>query len=150
MLAARLTAAAPAGDTTTQDKPEHAIPPRARIVTVEVVRGNQGTPMARTALREAIGRHLARRGFQVVEGGRNIAYRLQPTLLLLDSHAGSSVEVKAAVVAVDRKGRTVAMVEGGARGGAPGAPVAAVESQALEAAARSLAEDLARRLLEVR
>jgi galactokinase len=44
------------------------------------------------------------------------------------------------------------MVEGGARttGAAPGSAAAVVEAQAIEAAARSIAEDLAHRLAEAR
>ena len=124
---------------------------RARIVIVEEVRGSQGTPAARAALREAIARHLTRRGFHVLDGGKTVVFRLQPTLLLMDVQNGTSVEVKASLVAVDRRGKVAAMVEGGARAkGVAPATAAALESQALEAAARSLAEDLAPRLMEVR
>lgn len=128
---------------------------RTRVVIVDEVRGNQGTPEARAALREALGRHLGRRGFQVVEGAKRFSFRLQPNLLLMDVQNGTNVEVKASVVALDRKGKVAAMVEGGARvkGGVAGTPAtrgSALEAQALEAAARSLVEDLAPRLLEIR
>ncbi len=129
--------------------------PRSRVLLVEEVKGEQGTPHARTALREALARHLGRRGFQVLESGKRYGYRLQPKLILFDVQDGTSVEVKASVVALDPKGRVAAMVEGGARakGGAGAKPATApgaLEAQALEAAARSLVEDLAPRLVEVR
>jgi hypothetical protein len=125
---------------------------RARILVIEEVRGDQGTPAARQALREALARHLGRRGFHVVDGGKRFSFRLQPKLLLVEVQNGVSVEVKASVVALDRKGKVAAMVEGGARAkGATAAQAAPVlEGQALEAAARSLSEDLARRLTEAR
>jgi hypothetical protein len=91
----------------------------------------------------------------VVEGGKRFGFRLQPKMLLMEVQNGGSVEVKASVVALDPKGRVAAMVEGGARarsasGAAPPTPSTALEAQALEAAARSLVEDLAPRLVEVR
>src|SRR5512138_2330331 len=82
--------------------------PRARVLLIEEVGGEQGTPAARQALREALARHLGRRGFHVVEGGKRFAFRLQPKLLLVDVQNGSSVEVKASVVALDGKGRVAA------------------------------------------
>jgi carbon monoxide dehydrogenase subunit G len=59
------------------------------------------------------------------------------------------VEVRASVIAVDRQGGIAAMIEGGARArtAARGAPAAQLTSRALDAAAKSLAEDLAGRLL---
>ncbi len=146
------TAAGAGGGAVTN--PGTAQTPRSRILLVDEVKG-EGTPHARTALREALGRHLGRRGFQVLDTGKRYAYRLQPKLLLFDVQDGASVEVKASVVAVDPKGRVAAMVEGGARAkGAAGAKPATapgtLEAQALEAAARSLVEDLAPRLVEAR
>lgn len=126
---------------------------RSRVLLLEEVKGDTGTAASRTALREAITRHLGRRGFQVLDGGKRFAFRLQPKILLLDVQNGSSVEVKASVVALDGKGSVAAMVEGGARakGGPPPTPAgaaSALEAQAIEAAARSLVEDLAPRLVQ--
>ena len=125
---------------------------RSRSVAIEAVRGDKGSSASRAAFGEALARQLGRLGFNVVEGGRTVTYRMQPTVLTLDTAgggAGANVEVKASVVALDRKGRVAAMVEGGARTqNTPGVAPAHLESQAVEAAARSIAEDLARRLLE--
>jgi hypothetical protein len=128
---------------------------RPRSAHLEAVRGDAAGAPARAAFGDALQRHLRRLGFQVVEGKRPAAYRLQPALLVVDTaqEGGSvSLEVKASLVAFDRKGHVAAMVEGGARarGAAAQTPATSLEAQALEAAARSLAEDLARRLLEAR
>lgn len=155
-LATSLATAAPAASSpaggaapSSDPAPTH----RVRVLLLEEVKGDAGTAGSRAALREAITRHLGRRGFQVLEGGKRFAFRLQPRLLLVDVQMGSSVEVKASVVALDGKGRVAAMVEGGARvkGGPPPTPAgaaSALEAQALEAAARSLVEDLAPRLVQ--
>lgn len=131
-----------------------AAPQRPRTVVVEAVQGASGSEAARAALREAIARHVRRQGFHVMDDGKAAAYRLRPTVITLESGGAGAgtVEVKASLVALDRKGRVAAMVEGGARasGAAPGSATAVVEAQAIEAAARSIAEDLARRLLEAR
>ena len=133
---------------------DRAAAARPRTVTLGPVLGDRGTPEARAALREALARHLRRRGFSVVDApGTSVRYRLQPTVLVLDgagASAGTHIEVKASIVALDRRGRIAAMVEGGARAtsATPGAASANLEAQAVEAAARNLAEDLARRILE--
>jgi hypothetical protein len=126
---------------------------RPRSAIVEQVRGDSGSGPARAAFGDALHRHLRRLGFHLVEGRTAAAYRLQPALLVIDSSTeGTSVnlQVKASLVALDRKGHVAAMVEGGARArsGVAGSTATSLEAQALEATARSLAEDLARRLLE--
>lgn len=159
LLLAVLVAALAAGPVAAAESPapapraaRPAAPQRQRAVVVEPVQGDRGTAASRAALREAIARHVRRQGFHVVDGGKSVAYRLRPTVLALDSGAAGSVEVKASLVALDRRGRVAAMVEGGARttGAAPGSAAAVVEAQAIEAAARSIAEDLAHRLAEAR
>jgi len=125
----------------------------ARSVTIDAVQGDKGDAATRSRLRDALAGELARRGFAVVAGGGEGAYRLKPTVLLLEVSQGSgavSVQVKASVVAVDRQGRVSAMVEGGARAEASlrSGPPGQLTAQVLDAAARNISEDLARRLLE--
>jgi hypothetical protein len=124
----------------------------ARTVVVEEVQGS-GDAVSRAALQRALVAELPRRGFTVVDGGADAGYRLRPAVLRVElarNGSGTRVEVKASVVAIERGGRIAAMVEGGARArtGAGGAPAADLQAQALAAAAGSLCEDLARRLLE--
>ncbi len=126
----------------------------ARSVVLEEVQGGQGDARARGALRAALATHLARQGFAVMESDEPVGWRLKPSVLALDVQQSGThlrVEVKASVIAVDGAGRIAAMVEGGARARAlgPGGAQWQLASQALEAAARSIAEDLARRLLEM-
>jgi HEAT repeats len=123
----------------------------ARSVSIEPVQGPQGDARAWAALRDALGANMARHGFAVAAAGEAAGWRLKPSVLVVDvarAGGGQRVEVKASVIAVDAQGRIAAMVEGGARartaGAAPGAPQ--LTEQALEAAARSISEDLAARL----
>ena len=126
----------------------------ARTVSLEEVQGGKGDRPARGRFHDALVVQLARHGFSVVDGGEDVGYRLKPSVLLLEqsqSGAWLSVEVKASVIAVDGQGRIAAIVEGGARARTvtPGA-AAQLAGQAFDAAARSISEDLARRLLELR
>jgi hypothetical protein len=105
------------------------------------------------ALHAALAAQLARHGFSVVGAGEGAGYRLKPAVLLLEvtpSGTGLRVEVKASVIAIDGQGRIAAMVEGGARArtASAGAASQQLAAQALDAAARNISEDLARRLLE--
>jgi hypothetical protein len=84
----------------------------------------------------------------VVEGGEG--YRLKPSLLRVDVEEGGGttvIAVKASLVAVDGTGRMAAMLEGGARLKATGrlasGAVEAYAARAVDAAARTLCEDLA-------
>jgi HEAT repeat protein len=114
--------------------------------------GSAGGEDARTALRAALARHLEARGWAVVERGGMV---LKPTVLRVDVAAGNGktvVAVKTALVAVDGDGRMAAMLESGARlsaaGAVPEAKLAAYAARAIDAAARTLCEDLAARLAE--
>ena len=81
----------------------------------------EGGVQARAALREAITRHLERRGYAVVEHG---GMTLKPSVLKVDvqERGGRTfIAVKAALVAVDGQGRMAAMLESGARLSASGA-----------------------------
>jgi len=124
----------------------------ARTVCVEDVQGDVGDQSARVRLRDALAAQLERHGFAVVPEGEDVRYRLKPFALLLEEEkTGASwrIEVKASLVALDSRGRIAAMVEGGARArSARGSAPPQLLDQALDAAARSLSEDLARRLLE--
>jgi hypothetical protein len=119
--------------------------------TLEETQG-AGTAQARDALRRAIAAQLRERGFAVVERG---GIRLKPSVLKVDVDAKGGktvIAVKAALVAVDDDGRMTAMLEGGARlsanGTIPEAKIGAYSAKALEAAARTLCEDLAAKLGE--
>jgi hypothetical protein len=120
---------------------------------VEETSGSAGSPRARQALHDSIARHLKGRGYAVVETGGG--YRIKPSVLRLDvDTAGgrTTIAVRASLVAVDGKGRMAAILEGGARLRASGAIADAAldrySVQALDAAARTLCDDLARRLGE--
>jgi len=123
-----------------------------RSVALEEAHG-EGGATAREALREALARHLRKQGFAVVGVSEPAGYRLKPSVLEIDvAQAGGkvSISVKVSVVAVDSQGRMAAMVEGGARlrasGGSAGQAQEQLAARALDAAAVSLAEDLAARL----
>ena len=127
----------------------------ARQVVLEECGGTAGDARARSALHGALAAQLARRGFSLVPSGRpgGAGWRLKPAVLAVDVHHGGGtlrVEVKASVIAVDAHGRIAAMVEGGARARSAGAPAASavpMAAKALEAAASSICDDLATRLL---
>lgn len=123
-----------------------------RSVNVEEASG-KGGPVARKALRTALARQLEKAGFTVVDP-EEAAFRIKPSVISVEtSESGGKlfVSVKAAAVAVGLDGRMAAMIQGGARVKATGARHSeAVEEQlsatALEAAARTLSEDLASQL----
>lgn len=124
-----------------------------RAVALDEAQGARAGPEARAALREALTRHLRKQGFSVVGPSEPAGYRLKPSVLEIDvAQAGGkvSIAVKVSVVAVDSQGRMAAMVEGGARlraaGGTAGQAPEQLAVRALDAAAVSLAEDLAARL----
>ncbi len=109
-------------------------------------------PAAREALRDALARELRGRGFALVDHG---GMRLKPSVLKVDVDAEGGktvIAVRASLVAVDDDGRMAAMLEGGARLSASGTiPEKKLEdysAKALEAAARTLCEDLAAKLGE--
>ncbi len=111
-----------------------------------------GGAAARGALRKALARHLMNRGFVVVDHG---GMRLKPSVVRMevDETGGKTViAVRASLVAVDSQGRMAAMLEGGARLSASGtisnARMPAYSEKAMDAAARTLCEDLAVRLGE--
>lgn len=130
--------------------------PRARrasplAFSIEPTSGAAGDDDARAALRDAIARHLKARGHSVVAGGGT--YVLRPSVLKVDvssSGADTVIAVKASLVAVDGAGRLAAMLEGGARlraaGGVARSAVPGYAARALDAAARTLCDDLAAQL----
>ncbi len=128
--------------------------PRARTLTIEDVQGARVDAATRQALRAALGRHLAERGFSVVGPGEGAAYRIKPAILSLDvAEAGGKtvIIVRASTVAVDGSGRMAAMIEGSARLRAEGhglsrSAQARLSAKAIDAAASSLSEDLAAKL----
>jgi len=111
-----------------------------------------GGPQAREALRKAIAIQLKERGYALVDRG---GVRLKPSVLKVDveAKAGKTViAVRASLVAVDDDGKMAAMLEGGAKltasGTIPEARIGAYSAKALEAAAKTLCDDLAAKLGE--
>lgn len=113
----------------------------------------KGGALAKKALRAALSMHLEKAGFTLVEPDE-AAFRIKPSVISVETSESSGkvlVSVKAAAVAVGLDGRMAAMIQGGARVKATGArPSESVREQlsatALEAAARTLSEDLASQL----
>jgi hypothetical protein len=119
--------------------------------SIEETQGTGGA-QAKDALRRALVAQLKERGFAVVDRG---GMRLKPSVLKvdIDARGGKTViAVRASLVAVEDDGRMVAMLEGGAKlsatGSIPEAKMGAYSAKALEAAARTLCEDLAAKLGE--
>jgi hypothetical protein len=119
--------------------------------SIEETQGAGGA-QAREALRRAIEAQLRERGFAIVDRG---GMRLKPSVMNVDVDAKGGktvIAVRASLVAVDDEGRMAAMLEGGAKlsaiGAIPEAKLGAYSAKALEAAARTLCEDLAAKLGE--
>ncbi|HEX9243283.1 MAG TPA: HEAT repeat domain-containing protein [Anaeromyxobacter sp.] len=119
--------------------------------SIEETRG-AGSAATRDALRQAIAAQLKGRGFAVVDRGGVV---LKPSVMKLDvdAHGGkTTIAVKATLVAVDDDGKMAAMLESGAKlsatGVIPDAKIPAYSARALEAAAKTLCEDLAAKLGE--
>ncbi len=130
----------------------HAEPGGILAFVIEEAEGEAGGAKARQALRGAIERHLRDRGFAVVESGDG-GWHIKPSVLRLDVDASDGrtvIAVKASLIAVDGNGRMAAMLEGGAKLRASGAVAQAAldrySAQALDAAARTLCDDLAERV----
>ncbi len=120
--------------------------------SIEEPAGSAGGSAARSALRSAIAKHLQDRGFEIVERG---GLRLKPTLLRVevDARGGRTViAVKASLMAVEADGRMAAMLESGAKlsanGKIPDAKIPTYSAKAIDAAARTLCDDLAAKLGE--
>lgn len=109
-----------------------------------------GPSAARGVLRDALSRHLAERGYAVARGGE---LRLKPTIRIDVGGGGGKtvIAVRTSVVLVDGDGR-VDMMESSARasvsGAIPDGKLTAYSARAIDAAARTLVEDLAARLGE--
>jgi hypothetical protein len=107
-----------------------------------------GPAPARAVLREGIERLLKARGFAVADGGD---VRLRPSVRVDVDGAGGKIviSVRASVTVVDCDGR-VDLLESSARASIPGAvpdgQLAAYSARAVDAAARTLSEDLAAKL----
>lgn len=127
--------------------------PRRHLVSVEEAQG-KGGGAARSALHVSLARYLGQHGFQVVGADEVATYRIKPSVLSIEvSEDGGNVviAVKAAAVAVDEDGRMAAMMETGARLRATGTNLSdsaqeQLSARALDAAARTLSEDLAAQL----
>jgi hypothetical protein len=129
--------------------PEPA-PSGATAFSIEEPGGAAGGPSERRALREAIARHLTDRGYAVVPRG---GMTLRPSVVALDvrqQDGKTVISVRAGLLAVEGSGRMAAMLEGGAKlsatGKVPDGKLAAYSAKALDAAARTLCDDLASRL----
>ncbi len=126
---------------------------RSPSVALAPASGDRFDAQSRATLRDSLAKYLRGRGFAVIDGAKHVRWRMEPKVLredVVEGEHGIDVEVRASVVAVDAHGRVAAMVEGGARARTttPGAGSRHLVAQALDAAARSIADDLARRLLE--
>jgi len=126
-------------------------PRERRSFALEDPRG-RGDAGDRRAFKEALVRHLLARGFSF---GEDAEVTLKPSVLgvEVDVQGGkTTIVVKASLVAVEEGGRMAAMLESGARlsalGAIPEAKLAAYAARALDAAARTLSEDLAAKLAE--
>ncbi|HSN16432.1 MAG TPA: HEAT repeat domain-containing protein [Anaeromyxobacteraceae bacterium] len=124
--------------------------PGAMTVSLEFPSG-AGDADLRSALRDALERHLRANKFSVVARGQQFV--LRPSVLKVDverQDGRTVISVRASLVAVDGNGRMAAMLEGGARlkavGTVQGPMVAKYAAKALDAAARTMTEDLADRL----
>ena len=111
-----------------------------------------GSAQTREALQKAIGAQLKERGFAIVESG---GVRLKPSILRVDVDAKGGktiIAVRASLVAVDDDGKMAAMLEGAAKlsasGVIPEGKIGLYSAKAVEAAARTLCEDLAAKLGE--
>ena len=119
--------------------------------SIEEARG-QGPASARDTLRQAIAGQLRGRGYAVVERG-GVVLKPSVTRIDVDTKGGkTTIAVKAALVAVDDDGKMAAMLESGAKlsatGAIPESKIPVYSAKALEAAARTLCEDLAAKLGE--
>ncbi len=122
-----------------------------RSLAVEEATG-KGGKQARKALRLALMNYLQRAGFNLVKP-EEAAFRVKPSVLSIETSQDGGkllVSVKAAAVAVGLDGRMAAMIQGGAHARAVARPSEAMRERlsatALEAAARTLSEDLASEL----
>jgi hypothetical protein len=126
---------------------------RRNELSVEEAHG-EGGEGARSALRSALVRHLAQRGFSVVAAGEGAAYRIKPSILsveVAESGGEVTIAVTTSALAVGEDGRMAAMIRTGTRlkAASRGLSEAAQERlslQALDAAAKGLAQDLAAQL----
>jgi hypothetical protein len=114
----------------------------------------QGDGTLRSEFRAALERHLRAQGFNVVVRGQR--YVLRPSVLKVDvekQEGKTVVSVRASLVAVDGRGGMTAMLESGARlkamGAVSGAQVPKYAAKAMDAAAKTLTDDLKGRLPDV-
>jgi hypothetical protein len=119
--------------------------------SIEETQGAGGAH-AKEALHKAILAQLKERGFAVVDKG---GMRLKASVMKVDVDARGGktvIAVRASLVAVDDDGRMAAMLEGGAKlsatGTIPEGKIGLYSGKALEAAAKTLCEDLAAKLGE--
>jgi len=125
-------------------------PARRRSVAVEDVQG-KGTAAEKGALRDALSRQLADRGFAVAGPGEAPTFRVKASVLALDvleAEGRVSVDVKASAMAVEASGRMAAMSEGAAHLKTPAGRLTPqkeeqLSERALEAAARILSDEIA-------
>jgi hypothetical protein len=126
------------------------VAPGSISVLLEEATG-KGDAALRSEFRSALERHLKERGFSVVARGQK--YVLRPSVLKVDvekQDGKTVVAVSASLLAIDGKGTMTAMLQGGARlkavGAASGAQIPKYAAKAMDAAAKSLTEDLKEKL----
>jgi hypothetical protein len=127
--------------------------PGSIAVLIEEPTG-KGDSGLRGEFRSALERHLRAQGFNVVARGQKFV--LRPSVLKVDverQDGKTVVAVRASLVAVDGKGTMTAMLEGGAKlkavGTATQAQVPRYAAKAMDAAAKTLTDDLKGRLQPV-
>lgn len=111
----------------------------------------KGDAALRSEFRSSLARHLREQGFNLVARGHKFVIR--PSVLLVDvdkADGKTVVAVRASLVAVDSRGGMTAMLEGGAKlkavGAASPAMIPKYQAKAMDAAAKTLTDDLKGRL----
>ncbi|HVP66163.1 MAG TPA: HEAT repeat domain-containing protein [Anaeromyxobacteraceae bacterium] len=135
------------------DLAERARVAARRSVAIEDVQG-KGSPTEKGALRDALARHLADRGFPPAQAGETPTFRVKASVLALEvlqSGGKVSIDVRASAMAVEASGRMAAMSEGAAHLKTPAGRLShekeeQLSARALEAAARILSDEIATEL----
>jgi hypothetical protein len=127
--------------------------PDSIAVLIEAATG-KGDDDLKAEFRSSLERYLKEQGFNVVARGQR--YVLKPSVLKIDvdkADGKTVIAVRASLVAIDGKGTMTAMLEGGAKlravGTASGAMLPKYTAKAMDAAARTLTDDLKGRLKPV-
>jgi len=146
------TAAGKALEALEPPAPVPAPTPAPNAFSIQEPTGSAVGAADRRAFKDALARHLADRGFAVVpEGGMTLKPSVN-SLTVKEMGGKTIIDVRAGLLAVEGSGRMAAMLESGAKlsatGRVPESKVSQYSAKALDAAARTLCDDLASRLAE--